>query len=342
MTNFQFLILLQSAVKELDKLESFVSKIRLLSHQKEPVLELLRVVSAFDRNHASALSTLQNHLNSARTEISGISSRQFFEAAFALATTLRNLQSALGGITRFAGSLLDGLEHLQNAFDGYTQTHSTDRVLSVILHADDFITRLDSFHDYVDFTQRTLREDEEKQEGEGELALYMPATLTFEEFIERLKSINTIYEELCQIFGIPIGEQPLRIGKVESGSLWTCVFGNMKVIEFMIETLKGGAKYIQRNYTNEGKLAAIPSSVRLLEDMIQLKAKLASEGIDTIELEDQIAKGALLIAKGMNVLYEKQTSINIAGEEIPFIAQKTGNLLGARPAPRLQNNGAED
>lgn len=168
-----------------------------------------------------------------------------------------------------------------------------------------------------------LQSGMKKKENEASLSISFSAPIeTLAEFNYRLNSIVVIYAEVCLIFGVNDRHHPLRIVKAESGSLWSQVFGQSKVVEFMTWFLKNSVRYLHRNFTIEGKIQRIPQDVKTLEAEFSLYEKLKEMLPEEKykELRDAqaetLAKSAALLAKHTQNLIERETNVKINDEEL--------------------------
>lgn len=337
MTNYELLALLHNVRLELANLDVFIKHVRSIADKELAVMESVVKIAAFDGKQPSHIGNLQSELSNLRVAINALSTRQFFEGALALAGVVKQLLLTSPAADTVGTKLLRELNNLQDGYDAFTRDHNPSKVMSLIVQARIFLDKFDSLDEYIAFLNGAIGVDDEPSVDSFTLDLFMPAYLTFEEFIARLHSINVIYEELCQIFGISTTDHPLKIIKVESGSLWAKVFGQSKVVALMDDFLRGGANFIHRNYTNDGKIKGIPTSVKAMDELFAFREKLQAGGVDVSELDGQISKGALLIAKNMNCLFERQSSVVINGEEIPLSSTADKKLLEARHVPQLSN-----
>ena len=166
-----------------------------------------------------------------------------------------------------------------------------------------------------------LNEQEEAPENFGLMDLgftvdiHALADLNF-----RLNSLQVIYAEACLIFDVNESEFPLTISKVESGSLWSRVFGESKVIGFVIWFLKGGIRYLHRTFTLEGKLARIPGDVEMLDKQLEIHRKLkevlpeARYQALVAEQGGVLAKSCFLMAKHTQNLLEREIRLRVDSE----------------------------
>jgi len=338
MNNYEIIAAFHDARHAVENLSGFTTNIRSLAKRRDGIMESLTAISLFDNKQSNHLASLSNNLTDAQADMKKMSSRKFFANASDLTLIFRELLRQVSEAEPLVSKILSELNHLQNAFDEYTQQHTSSRVLTVVMRAYDFVEQLDTFEKYVEFIGAALSLDDEPKEYEDTLSLYLPASLTFEEFISRLDSINLIYRELADIVGISTSSEPLRIGKVESGSLWATVFGNSILIGLFNDLLRGGAKYWQRNRSPEGRMSGIPTSIKAMDDLFEFSKKLQDAGVDVKPVHEQLAKGAVTISKNINSLLESQSLVIINGEDIPLVENNDRRALQNRQVPQLGND----
>jgi hypothetical protein len=337
MTNHEILGFLQKTRLRLHDLDVFIKKVRIISSSEQDLLSLYGDVAAFDGGQPAYLGQVNQELSRVVSEVQGFSSREFFESAYKVNSIFNQAADEVPVLGPIAGKVLYELDALQNAFDSFTQKHSTDRALKVVFKAHSFVQAIDSYVEYTELIGNSFRSDHATPEQAGTLELYMPAELNFEEFIERLNSIKTIYQELAQIVGVSISDEPLKILKVESGSLWASLFGNSKIMALMDDLLRSAARYMHRNFTREGKIEALPTSLKGMNEILDFTKRLEENGVDVTAIHDQLVKGTFLVAKEMNVLLENQSSVTINGEDIRLSGSMSQGQLEARRVPRLQD-----
>lgn len=148
------------------------------------------------------------------------------------------------------------------------------------------------------------------------MLLLLPAVETVEEAVNCLKCILAIYNEFCILTGASSQSHPLRLCKIDSGSLWIKLFGESRTIGLVCSLIENAAKYAYRNYTVEGRAAAIPKKVETLKEILGLSRSLEEAGIDTASLNQKLEKGAVALANEFNELIQGQKLINLNGKEI--------------------------
>jgi hypothetical protein len=174
-------------------------------------------------------------------------------------------------------------------------------------------------------------------EGLGELSLFFESNYLYRDFISKIESLQKIYSELCSLLGVSEPDFPLRISKIESGSLWIRVFGEPKVTEFIISLIKDACAYLYRNYTPEGKIEALPRKIEVLESMLKLEEKLKDAEIDTNNLKDTIQKSAFILGEELNILIGGEATIDINGDCFLIEHSKQQRSLVGRKTPLLSS-----
>jgi len=178
-------------------------------------------------------------------------------------------------------------------------------------------------YQFLEETGNILNENLEPSEG------YDVIDIGFSIEIQSLTDLNTIlqsiikiYAEACFLFGVSESDFPLTIAKIESGSLWTRLFGENRAVDFVIWFLKGGIRFLHRSFTNDGKLKSIPSSIELLDQELELHQKLKElmpeERYQEVVAENAaiLAKSCVILSKNTQNLLQRETKLRIGSEVI--------------------------
>jgi hypothetical protein len=149
--------------------------------------------------------------------------------------------------------------------------------------------------------------------GERELTVLLANETDVSGFTRKLEALYEIYEELCSLLNVPLTSYPLRIGRIESGSLWAKVFGESRVIGLMIGLIESATHYFHRNFTKEGKIANIPRSVEAVDALLGLRERLEKQGLYTGELDNHISKSSILVAQKLSGLLAGEPNVTVNG-----------------------------
>lgn len=177
---------------------------------------------------------------------------------------------------------------------------------------------------------------------EAELSLVLLNVSGLVDFAEKLAALDALYSEICYVLGVSVASQPLRIGKIESGSLWTRLFGDTRAIGLMISLIEGSVRFLHRNYTTEGQFAAIPKKLESLNSILDFSNRLKESGVDVSTLQDSLAKNAVTITNSLNTLVSGQSAIEVNGQVLSVGAEINRTLLEQASIPKLGFEAAID
>lgn len=117
-------------------------------------------------------------------------------------------------------------------------------------------------------------------------------------------------------------EYPIRILKIESGSLLASILGHSEVVNLLTKFIGSAATYIYGNYTDNGKLNSIPRKVETIDSVLKLRDNLKNSGIAIDDMDENISKAAVAVAKDLNALISGEAKIKLndrvisVGEEV--------------------------
>ncbi|MBS1208198.1 MAG: hypothetical protein H6R19_596 [Proteobacteria bacterium] len=231
------------------------------------------------------------------------------------------------------------LDFFATAYDNYIAHQTAEAALPLVIGAQSLKQTLIEFQSALEYVKGNFSDSLGPNANETELSLTLTRVDSLEEFIKKLAAINCIYAELCMILNI---STPLRISKIESGSLWIRIFGDTKVIDLATKFLEGAARYFHNNYTTEGKISAIPHRIDSMNSILDFSNKLKESGVDVTNLNDELIKGAVVLAKNLNALIEQQPLMEINGKEFSIGGDAQSALLKQPVIPRLENSLATD
>lgn len=141
------------------------------------------------------------------------------------------------------------------------------------------------------------------------------------------------------LFQISEETYPLRISKIESGSLLAKVIGESRVIGLMVELIKNAADWTYRNYTKEGRLTLVDRQIAAVEQLLGLKNKMENAGIDTTELRAHIEKSSMLVGKGLVKILEGEDHVTLNDHYLPVQERQDPTLLDGHVQRKLPQPG---
>lgn len=279
-----------------------------------PVLnDLLSRLAESSSKGNEAASSMRDYLNGLRKTLASISPRKFFASMLEFQNQLAAASGLhtedLGHISQIASRIDAFAENYEN----YIKSYTAQAAGPLIVEARTLSEMLDGFHLAVRLAYVNL-EGEPLTENGNFLTIYMPDSMELDQFAARLLAIHKLYQELARLMGVDLSQAPLRLQKIESGSFWAKVFGDSRVIKFIVDSLRASASFIYRNYTKEGSLGAVPQKLESLNAVMDFSKRLKEQGVDVSEINEQLRASAVHIARDINVLVGGQSSVTINGE----------------------------
>lgn len=212
-------------------------------------------------------------------------------------------------------SILNKIDDFANAYDKYISHSIVVNAYQLLNASHEFKKSISLFKDSLFFALKNISNDYECLEGEMAFSITLAYAENPKDFAEKILAINALYDELCFLLNVSQAESPLRIGKIESGSLFTKLFGDTRVVGLLCSFVERGFDYLHRNYTKEGRIASIPKQLEASNSILDYVKELEKSGVDVSEAKDSLAKGAAIIADNLNILIKGQSSIEINGKQ---------------------------
>ena len=316
MLSFQIKEELERLLESFDEAKYFFDCLESIDSTFPTLNEYIQDVATGGDKASNAVNQLRNHLAQTRQKIGDVKPRSFF-------ASLEQLQTEIKQAKEYGFNDLSQLDEIENKLDTFSHTYETyiesyspQSAGSMVVEARSLSALLDGFRKGLGFYLANIESEVPELEDGRELSIVLPSTMTLSEFIDKLKSIEVIYNELCMLTKVSSSEFPIQILKIESGSLWAKVFGNSKVIALLTSLIESGAGFVYRNFTTEGKLVSIPKKVESVEAVLELSKKLEEQGIDIKELNDHISKSSVMVAKELNRLISGQPEIVINNSKL--------------------------
>lgn len=231
-----------------------------------------------------------------------------------LITRIENLELIKNDEEKKSSILVESLQLLQKDFETYIKNYSASSLISLVFSARNYLfVRITTIERYKQIIY-SLKSKVEPSENEQKLSIYFYSTNKYQDLQIKLNNLEELYSRLCLSFNVSAAEYPLRLVKVETGSLWIYVIGHTAVISAIIWFLTAVVKFIYRNYTIEGKISAIPRQLESADAILQFTKQLEEHGIDTKVNKEQLQLVTAQITDNLNKLVLDQPKISINGE----------------------------
>lgn len=321
-----------------EQFSPFLKVIAQLAKSAEEMSGPMAKIAAGGGAQNDGAARLNNHLARVHPATSAtISHRQFFKSLEHFQIALAELQFSHTPSSELIQDLRNQIEAFSDLYDVFITSGTGTNALPVVLGAQDLHPRLATLRQSLQMFERLVGNLDVAGSAEAPLEICLPAHLDLKDFGQRLLAVQALYSEICMLLSVSEIDHPLRISKIESGSLWAKVFGESRVIGLLVSCVKETASWLYRNHTTEGKVSAVPQKIEAIDAMLGLSARLQAVGMDTSEMNAHIQKSAFLIAKDLGVLLDGQGSITINDQTIAADAHFMHALSKQPNTPLLEN-----
>lgn len=172
---------------------------------------------------------------------------------------------------------------------------------------------------YSDYYLLSTNEYEYKVENKNVLNIQLlDIEYTMEEFATILKDIDSSYYEIGNLI-FQCSEkkeyEKLRILKIESGSLFSKIFGEEVIIDFLKKILKKAIVWVQENFKKGDVILSHKKFAAVLKEDTELMKLLEDSGCDVSNSRENIEKAFNLLSKHTLYLAKSSGSIKIDSEE---------------------------
>lgn len=333
MTTYELVEAIENILVSLSSAEHLSGLLSSLAKGGEKVPAILASLAYPSTNDdVLVASKVRDILVEALARIRAVKARKLFGEIDRIEKTLNEAQE--GNQVRLR-DLQTKLQGFLASYETLIETYEIRDVPDLILQSTALLRSIETTTALLTMIRDDLeRTDFVDEENQAVLSILLESHMEFAEFTEKLSSLNSIYTELCQLLAISTKQHPIGMARVESGSLWAKVFGEPRIIGFMVSVFERALAYFHRNFTLEGKISLIKPKIQIVDDVLGLKNRLQDNGYDTSEMDENIKKSGVIIAKHVNKLLggepvvrlnQKVYSVGIEAEKLYI--QKARELL---------------
>nr|WP_319998877.1 hypothetical protein [uncultured Draconibacterium sp.] len=229
------------------------------------------------------MSNVVNQINSLdKTVLSIINKYEPYD----LFTEIQSLISSFEEIDIFQTVAQQPIElDIKTLINLQTQAFSVkkfDEIFSFVSFCDQFLHKLEKYKYTAEIFLSNLDLSESELPENNQLIdiQVISALNNLEEFSSFLLFIDNLYQGLSKAFVIHYNDFPLKIVKVESGSIWSKLFGHEKLIELIKDLLFGLGKYIRDLQTGQIDREKFENKIKKAGLVLDLVDKAKSVGLD--------------------------------------------------------------
>jgi len=135
-----------------------------------------------------------------------------------------------------------------------------------------------------------------------------------EYFALNIQAISESYEIMCKMYDVSLKDHPLKVLKIESGSLFAKFLGYIPVLDSLSLFMKKTVELIFNKFTFEGKVLRTKQVLDLIEKHADIIEKYSELGIDLAD--ENIQKYNYQLVKSIGKLVVQTTKVKINDEEL--------------------------
>lgn len=232
------------------------------------------------------------------------------------------------------------LEAFRGAYEKFIldqQLGETAQLLSVAQRVD---VAINSSIMFASVVIKNLCPEAGTERTDDQIEIYLSSETDFLSFLEKINALEQIYEEFCHLFNVSAKQEPLKIVKIESGTAWAWLTGNIAIITAMRNSIEKAAHFLYRNYTTEGKISTIPDKIEKIEEALHLSDELKKRGIETEKLNDHLAKASIKVGQQLEKLLGGEEQVELNGEVIALTPQSQQKLITKKQVRLIEDKPA--
>jgi hypothetical protein len=307
---------------------SFLGLLELLYETQCVALSFLPVIASNNQKSAQATSDFQQTYVGLKAATVKFRPKLVFSECERLSSLLKELDVSCRSDS--FKSLLAQLERFDIQYQEYVDHYRLTDAMNLAHIGANLHVQIQAIKDGVRYAVAQLDGSDVELGGELEsMEIRFDADLIVSNIAQRLDALDKIYRELCALFRVSVSEYPLKILKIESGSLLLRIAGFKAVVRFLVSAIEQISAFVHRNYTSEGKFSGLRLRADALDDLVSLSVRLKEHDIDIKDMNDEIRKGAVALAQEFTNLLRDQNSIGINGKKVLLANDPaTGRAIG--------------
>ena len=301
-----------------------------LARHQEPICErLLDFYNAASAQKELISADLDARINNASEVLMSISLRRF---DLVFENVLKALSDFNLRLQQDKDESFTIYELFVIAIDNYWRQKNESNLNRVLSMAVRLNATLNTLRDVaLNLLEKLAYSSQEPSQDESDLSIYLSARTDVAVFAEKLAALGKIYTEFCELLNVSEAEFPLKVLKIESGSFWADIQGNSAVIHFVLTAVTGGAAWIYKNYSRDGRLQQFPQTVEAINALLKLEEQMAARGMDVSQMQEKIQKVAVKAARSLEIVFKGEPEIEINGAVHPLTPENQRNqLMGGR------------
>jgi hypothetical protein len=196
-----------------------------------------------------------------------------------------------------------------DAYDEYLVSHSKEDAGLLAVSCHRTYMEIMTIRETLSAISKSLKPQDEFRESEERLTLIYFDEISYDTLLARLAALKAIYQQLCDLAGISVEERPLRIVKVETGTLEITVTGDQTVTLAIASLLYLFGREAHRRFTMTGQVEQVGS-------LVNVRDELKGRGIPTGGADKNIGDAFEKITANFSAMVRGVPTFTVNGESI--------------------------
>lgn len=218
------------------------------------------------------------------------------------------------GVTKNTSDMLNDylglMDSFSSGFENYRKDFSPNLAYSLSFIAKQLLTATDNLNLVISTILDHYRVNDVRDDSK-QLEIYLSNIMSLKQFGGKLQALDELHTEICILFDVSLSEYPLVIEHIENGSLLARIAGHPIIISTITAIVTTSANHFIEQYPAQGQFVELKENVETLDQMFSLSEKLKAEGYDVDNMQDDIHKSLIKIAKSTNNLLSDQPVIEV-------------------------------
>lgn len=173
----------------------------------------------------------------------------------------------------------------------------------------------------------------------------LDAEYSLKEFSDNLQYIDETYNEIGNLIyhdTCSISYKKLQILKIESGSLFSEIFGDKTIIEIFTKILKKAIQWVYDKNEEDVELERHTKLTKALKEDVEIMQILSENGCNIENSKEILSKALNIISKDMLNLVKSSYNIRVNEEQFKKEDYKYGKFLNNATKKKLNSKNVEE
>lgn len=311
-----------------------------LSDSEEYRSDILTRVGLYVPNQsAENANALTSTVSSSVVQLRQLHPSLTFKALHSAESDVLNLMESMPPESRKPfENLLSAIEEFDEAFSDWLGKNDVATGVHALDVGADLFRELEAVRGGISALVKSPEELAPLSAGEEVLTLELAGEHTISNISQILHGIQESYSALSHLADVSEAEYPLRVLRLETGSLWVQIAGNKTVIGALATFIGSTAKFLFDRFRSTGK---VPKGTEQLKTLLEIRERMAAHGLNTTLADQELEAVYVKLARNLARIVGAAPQVEVNGEVISVSKELEERYL-AESKPLLLEAKTED